>query len=109
MSIVVVGCLFAAIASIAIPHDTNNASSIASKTIVPIEDPGGIYATLRDDRVAERINMVVNMVRAAGYRCDSISALSPLLSTHVGFNVYCNEYRYRYNVSDMGGHYVVTQ
>ncbi|MER8810439.1 hypothetical protein [Mesorhizobium australicum] len=49
----------------------------------------------------------VKMIRAYGWRCDSISAMLPFL-IHRGFSVTCNHNSYTYNFEDKGGNWVVS-
>lgn len=46
------------------------------------------------------------LVRAYGYRCDSISAFRPMIFS-TGFVLHCNRYRYTYDIKDVGGHWRV--
>lgn len=47
------------------------------------------------------------MVKLAGYRCDSISDMHQLL-TRAGYVIYCNYFRYEYDIEDKGGQWTVT-
>ncbi|MBB6411902.1 hypothetical protein [Mesorhizobium sangaii] len=53
------------------------------------------------------IEPAVGMIRANGWRCDSISAMLPFLMSR-GFSVTCNHYSYTYNFEDKGGDWVVS-
>lgn len=53
------------------------------------------------------VEPAVGMIRASGWRCDSISAMLPFL-IHRGFSVTCNHNRYTYNFEDKGGNWVVS-
>ena len=53
------------------------------------------------------IDPAVSMIRARGWKCDSISALVPFLLSR-GFSVTCNNSLYRYNFEDKGGNWEVS-
>lgn len=48
----------------------------------------------------------VKLIRAYGWRCDSISAVRPFVFSR-GFTLVCNNYNYTYDISDKGGNWVV--
>ena len=50
---------------------------------------------------------LAQLVQLYGWRCDSISAVTPFAFSH-GFYVYCNNWRYSYEVEDRGGRWIVT-
>lgn len=52
------------------------------------------------------ITELVGLVRAYGYRCDSVSHARPLFFKP-GFEIQCNNLRYQYQVVDKGGRWVV--
>lgn len=47
------------------------------------------------------------MIRARGWRCDSISAIRRFFVSR-GLDVKCNRYAYHYEIEDKGGRWVVT-
>lgn len=47
-----------------------------------------------------------NLIRAFGYRCDSLSAFRPFIMSR-GFTVVCNKFAYTYELQDRGGNWVV--
>jgi hypothetical protein len=47
-------------------------------------------------------NDLVHLVRASGYRCDSISGLRQFLASR-GFTLVCNRFAYEYEIEDKGG------
>ncbi len=55
---------------------------------------------------AGQLEGTVSMIRASGYRCDSVSAIRPLVMSP-GFSVACNRHRYDYLVRDRGGSWIV--
>lgn len=66
---------------------------------------------IEDDAIIEyvshqQVEAAVKLVRAKGYRCDSVSSLMPTLRG--GFTLKCNNWRYVYSIADRGGRYVVT-
>ncbi len=46
------------------------------------------------------------MIRAMGWRCDSVSAIRPFLMSR-GFTMVCNNFAYTYEFSDRGGNWAV--
>ena len=49
----------------------------------------------------------VKLIRAFGYKCDSISAARPMISSR-GFEFVCNDFAYDYEIEDKGGSWWVT-
>lgn len=75
---------------------------------VPIE-PNAMISDTDDFPRATLLGLVdpaVAMIRANGWRCDSISAVRPFMLSR-GFTVVCNGFRYEYDISDRGGNWVV--
>lgn len=54
-----------------------------------------------------KIDTVAAIVRSRGYTCDSISSALPFIMGG-GYYLYCNRYRYSYEIADKGGNWVVT-
>ena len=52
-------------------------------------------------------NDLVRLVRAKGYRCDSISSMRPFVMSR-GFTLVCNRFAYKYEIEDKGGIWQVT-
>ena len=50
---------------------------------------------------------LAQLVQLYGYSCNSISAVTPFAFSR-GFYVYCNNWRYSYEVEDRGGNWIVT-
>ena len=50
---------------------------------------------------------VSELVKANGYRCDSVNSIYRFL-TGPGFTLRCNQGRYKYELAGSGGHWVVT-
>lgn len=48
-----------------------------------------------------------NLVKAYGYRCDSISSFSSFIMGG-GYKLNCNGFNYTYEIEDKGGRWVVT-
>ncbi len=48
-----------------------------------------------------------SLVKAFGYRCDSISAFQPFIMSR-GFTLRCNNFSYKYLIEDKGGRWTVT-
>ncbi len=47
------------------------------------------------------------LIRRSRYRCDSVSSIRSWL-TGGGFTVFCNGFRYEYEIEDRGGRWTVT-
>ncbi len=64
--------------------------------------------TTSSKRVTDDIAIAVAvMVQSVGYKCDSISALNPMIFS-LGYTLYCNYFRYGYEIEDKGGQWIVT-
>lgn len=73
----------------------------------PLE-PGAKYS--RDwsrDRAQVLANEAGGVIRASGYRCDSVTSIHRWIYS-VGFDVVCNDYRYKYELEDRGGRWTAT-
>lgn len=55
----------------------------------------------------EVIDPAVRLIRAKGWRCDSVSSLVPFVMSR-GFTINCNQYSYKYELEDRGGNWVAT-
>lgn len=53
------------------------------------------------------LNSLVHLVRSNGFKCDSISAMRPFLTSR-GFTLTCNRFDYQYEIEDKGGNWKVT-
>lgn len=73
----------------------------------PLED--GAYYTL--DWTPQRAQVLANeasaLIRAHGYRCDSVSSIQRWVF-EPGFDVVCNDFRYKYELEDRGGRWIAT-
>ncbi|MDE0239750.1 MAG: hypothetical protein OXQ84_06065 [bacterium] len=82
--------------------------SLGSWTIAQAQEPiieqgAKIYQSVaRDAAVA-----LAQYIQLYGYRCDSLSAVTPF-TWSVGYSVVCNNWRYAYEVEDKGGNWIVT-
>ena len=74
-------------------------------TTVRIEDDAVIDESFEYE--TSIIESTVGIIRAYGYRCDSISGFFYFITSRT-FAVICNESRYRYELEDRGGNWVVT-
>jgi hypothetical protein len=76
--------------------------------LMPIEPDAVIYPELSQD--FDLMYELAHFVRASGYRCDSISALSPLspLPPSRGYKLVCNRFSYKYAIEHKDGRSVVT-
>jgi hypothetical protein len=59
------------------------------------------------DKPLELAALTAELVKANGYRCDTVHSIYRFL-TGPGFTLRCNQGRYKYDVADRGGHWVVT-
>ena len=80
-------------------------ASGATIAATPIE-PGALIDS-GFTKTEQVLDELVGLVRASGYRCDSITyarrmAMSP------GFVMACNNARYEYEIEDRGGNWQVT-
>ncbi len=57
-------------------------------------------------RLLAFIDPAVQAIRAAGWRCDSVSALRPMMLGE-GMVMTCNHFHYRYEFRDRGGVWTV--
>lgn len=83
-------------------------SSSLSAQSVPIED-GAMISDTADFSRAKLISLTgpgAGMIRARGWRCDSVSAIRPFVFS-TGFTMICNGFRYEYDFTDRGGNWVV--
>jgi outer membrane biosynthesis protein TonB len=79
----------------------------------PQENRAGLSVRIEQDAVirpdspqnSETAAEFAHFVRASGYRCDSISALTPRPG---GFTLACNRSTFRYAIKDMDGRWIVT-
>ena len=53
------------------------------------------------------VDSAIQLIKANGYRCDTISAARAMSLTR-GLIVVCNRYAYKYELKDRGGNWVVT-
>ena len=75
---------------------------------VPLE-PDAIVADSKSWPRSKSIALLkpgVTMIRAGGWRCDSLSAIQ-LFAFSRGFSITCNRYNYRYEFRDRGGRWIV--
>ncbi|AUQ58750.1 hypothetical protein [Phaeobacter inhibens] len=84
------------------------AATAATAQSVPIES-NAIISDTNDFPKSKLLSLVepgVGMIRAHGWRCDSISAIRPFVFSR-GFTFVCNNFNYEYDFSDKGGNWVV--
>jgi hypothetical protein len=80
-------------------------TAMAETLAEPVEPDADIDRTLKDE--TKLISGLVGLVRAHGYRCDTISAVKTF-STSNGFKLACDRFSDKYDIRDRGGHLVVT-
>lgn len=77
-----------------------NSSHSFSKGIPIDKDAIMIEAT------TEQIEALVTLVRLYGYTCDSVISVAPFLLSE-GYTLKCNRYRYKYEIVNKGGNWIV--
>ena len=75
-------------------------ASFVAAANVPLEDD------FRGNLNARQANLLAQVVKAHGYRCDSVSAATES-SWDDEYTLMCNGYRYHYLIKDVGGRVVV--
>jgi hypothetical protein len=78
---------------------------LASHAATPLEPD----ALMSDDLKGKTklIEDLVRLVRANGYRCNSISSVRSMMFSK-GFVLICNHFDYKYEIEDKGGNWQVT-
>lgn len=64
-------------------------------------------AGVGEEITGKQIDAAVAIVRQHGYRCDSVTGMLPFVFS-VRFTLICNDHRYKYELADKGGNWVVT-
>lgn len=72
---------------------------------LPVENDAVISDDLKGK--PQLYNEIADLIRAYGYRCDSLSGLHEMVFSR-GFSVTCNKFSYSYEIEDKGGRWVVT-
>jgi len=76
---------------------------VSTKKVVPISN----YVSDQVEVTRTQANAIKSLVRGYGYSCSSLS--SAIQSSYDGsFSVTCDNWKYRYEVEDVGGNWVVT-
>ena len=83
----------------------SSTAAIAAPARAPIESGAVINEQLKGQY--EVLEEMVQLVRASGHRCDSISAAIPMIFSR-GFKLTCNRFSYKYEIEDKGGRWRVT-
>lgn len=84
---------------------TQSATATAETLAEPVEPDADIDSTLKHE--TKLISGLVGLVRAHGYRCDTISAVKRF-STSNGFKVACDRFSDKYDIRNRGGLLVIT-
>lgn len=82
-----------------------SATAMADTLGEPVEPDADIDNALKDE--TKLISGLVGLVRAHGYRCDTISAVKPF-GTSNGFKLACDRFNDKYDIKDRGGQMVIT-
>ncbi|HHX8286271.1 MULTISPECIES: hypothetical protein [Vibrio] len=72
---------------------------------IPVENDAVISKDFENN--PQLYEEVANLIRLYGYKCDSLSALRPMVFSR-GFVAVCNRFSYTYEIEDKGGRWVVT-
>jgi hypothetical protein len=72
---------------------------------ITIEPDAVIDDTLKDE--TKLISGLVGLVKRHGYQCNTISAVKPI-STSNGFKLACDHLRYKFDIKDEGGRWIIT-
>lgn len=60
------------------------------------------------DGVSEsQVEAIQEAIRLSGYKCDTVDSVIPFNFSR-GFSIWCNNFRYSYELADKGGRIVVT-
>lgn len=70
---------------------------------VPLDADANVYQGM----TREQVDALVVMTRLSGFKCDTVSAATPLVFGGPGFSLMCNKWRYSYKVQDRGGRWRV--
>jgi hypothetical protein len=82
------------------PEQPQGAGPATTPNGVPLEKQDATYITdYPSAAVLAGIDKVVRVVRADGYRCDSVSSYQPYLTSR-GFELECNHFAYKYDFED---------
>lgn len=82
-----------------------SATAMADTLGEPVEPDADIDGALKHE--TKLISGLVGLVRARGYRCDTISAIKPFTVSN-GFKLACDRFNDRYDIKDRGGQMVIT-
>ncbi len=88
-------CVFAG--ALALPSISTSAATI---------EPGAWIGTKQDPISMAAVDEAVRLIRAYGYRCDSVHRMTKFVWSR-GFTVFCNKGLYHFEISDKGGRWVV--
>lgn len=78
-------------------------STTAHAQSIPVESD----AIMSKNAPLALIDPAVGIIRANGWRCDSVSSLVPFVMSR-GFSIVCNHFSYKYELEDRGGKWVAT-
>lgn len=79
--------------------------SVIAIAATPIDTNSVIFPEFKSS--PERLEALVRLVKAHGYRCDSVS-VAKTMAWGNGFVLICNRTRYEYEIEDKGGRWQVT-
>lgn len=94
--------------NIAVSQATESEVLVATPDGVPVEENGKFITSGGEvdhsPGALKNIDIMVRVVRANGYRCDSVTAYSPYVFSR-GFELKCNHFDYTYDFEDKGKGY----
>ncbi len=74
-------------------------------------EPGAVIAAaaeMPNSTLLWMVDPAVEIIRASGHPCDSVSEMRPA-SVFIGLTVVCNSSRYAYDIEDQDGRWQVVQ
>ncbi|EIX6431191.1 hypothetical protein MKU92_000007 [Salmonella enterica] len=72
----------------------------------PIEARHVIYDS--SESGLKQMDAAVALTRNQGFKCDSVSAFRPMITSPHNFFLECDHFAYAYDIKDMGGNWVVS-
>lgn len=64
-------------------------------------------AVINEKISVDLLKELIVFTKSSGYKCDTVSSARPFMNDK-GYQLNCNNYRYKYEIEDKGGNLVVT-
>lgn len=74
-------------------------------TILPLSLP--VNAKSFDGVSGNQVDAIQKAIKLSGYKCDTVDSIIPFNFSR-GFSIWCNNFRYSYELADKGGRMVIT-